>query len=67
MGQAAAIDYRASSRANRRMMDTTIWDACDILGVDINGARTSDVFHALYMKYYREELAAADGKENGND
>lgn len=56
---ANAKEYRASMEANRRMMDTTIWQACKILGHDVNKVRTGDVFHELYEKFYREELAKA--------
>ena len=52
------IDYRASDEANRRMMDTTIWQACRILGYDVNEIKSSyAVFHELYEMYYQEELA----------
>lgn len=50
-------EYKASEIANARMMNTTIWQACRILGVDVNSAKTSDVFHQLYQKFYEEELA----------
>ena len=51
-----AKDYRASMEANRRMMDTTIWQACRILELDADSVRPSEAFHALYEKYYAEEL-----------
>lgn len=52
-------DYRASMEANRRMMDTTIWQACRILGIEPGSASNSDVFHRLYEKFYAEEIAKA--------
>lgn len=53
-------EYRASEEANRRMMDTTIWQACKILGYDVNSIKSSyAVFHELYERYYEEELAKA--------
>jgi hypothetical protein len=53
-------EYMASERANRRMMDTTIWQACRILGYDVNSIKSNaQVFHELYKKYYEEELAKA--------
>ena len=52
-------EYFATERANARMMDTNIWQACEILGVDVNGARVSDVFHRLFNLYYEEEMAKA--------
>lgn len=54
-----AKQYKASVEANRKMMDTTIWKACKILGVDVKTAKTSEVFHALYEMYYKEELEKA--------
>lgn len=51
-------DYRASEEANRRMMDTTIWQACMILGYDPKAITSSwAVFHELYKMYYAEEMA----------
>lgn len=50
-------EYRATERANARMMDTTIWQACEILGVDVNNCRTSEVFHRLFLHYLDEERA----------
>lgn len=50
-------EYRATERANARMMDTTIWQACAILGVDVNTCRTSEVFHKLFLLYLDEERA----------
>lgn len=51
-------EYRASMEANRRMMDTTIWQACRILGLDVNDPKqTRGAFHKLYEKFYEEELA----------
>lgn len=51
-------EYRASEEANRRMMDTTIWQACRILGYDVNAITSSwAVFHELYEMYYAEEMA----------
>lgn len=50
-------EYRASEEANRRMMDTTIWQACRILGYDPSAIESSGaVFHELYETYYAEEL-----------
>lgn len=50
-------EYRASEEANRRMMDTTIWQACRILGYDPNTIESSGaVFHELYEMYYVWEL-----------
>lgn len=50
-------EYKATERANARMMDTTIWEACKILGVDVNNCRTSEVFHKLFLLYLGEERA----------
>ena len=50
-------EYRATERANARMMDTTIWQACKILGVDVHNCRTSEVFHKLFLLYLEEERA----------
>ena len=51
-------EYRASMEANRRMMDTTIWQACRILGYDVDAVESNaQVFHELYEMYYQEELA----------
>ena len=52
-------EYMASERANRRMMDTTIWQACKILGIELGSESNAAVFHKLYEKYYAEELAKA--------
>ena len=53
-----AKEYRASMEANRRMMNTTIWQACRILGYDASEIKSSyAVFHELYEMYYQEELA----------
>ena len=52
-----AKEYQASQEANGRMMDTTIWQACKILGLDVNTVRPSEAFHKLYEMYYQEELA----------
>lgn len=52
-------EYFALERANARVMYTTIWEACRILGLDVNKVRVSDAFHQLRVKYYEEELARA--------
>lgn len=52
-----SLEYRASEEANRRMMDTTIWQACKILGIELGSASNADVFHRLYEKFYQEELS----------
>lgn len=54
-------EYRACEKANRRMMDTTIWQACRILGIDPDGARPSIVFHELFERFYAEEMAKLEG------
>lgn len=55
-----ALEYKASKKANERMMNTTIWQACKILGYDANNIKSNyAVFHELYKMYYEEELAKA--------
>lgn len=53
-------EYFAMERANARVMNTNIWQACKILGLDVNGAKPSVVFHNLFNMYLAEELEAAD-------
>lgn len=48
--------YKASQAANARMMNTTIWQACKILGLDVNNTRPGEAFHKLYELFYQEEL-----------
>lgn len=56
-------EYKASMEANKRMMDTTIWQACRILGYDPNSITSSGaVFHELYELYYAWELQRQDGE-----
>ena len=53
-------EYFAMERANARVMDTNIWQACTILGLDVNGTKPSVAFHKLFNLYFAEELEAAD-------
>ena len=50
---------QAENRANKRMMDTTIWKACEIVGEDPMTARPSEVFHKLFNIYVEEERRLA--------
>ena len=53
-------EYKASEKANARMMDTTIWQACKILGYDVDNIKSNHaVFHELYEMYYEEEITRA--------
>lgn len=51
-------EYRATERANARMMDTTIWQAMRITGMSDKDYRTSEIFHRLFELYLAEEMAA---------
>lgn len=50
-------EYRATERANARMMDTTIWQAMRITGMSDKVYRTSEIFHKLFLLYLDEERA----------
>lgn len=50
-------EYRATERANARMMDTTIWQAMRITGMSDKDYRTSEIFHQLFLLYLDEERA----------
>lgn len=54
--KAMARQMEAENRANRRVMNTTIWKACEIVGADPNTARPSEVFHKLFNMYVEQEL-----------
>lgn len=45
-------EYRATERANARMMDTTIWQAMRITGMSDKDYRTSEIFHKLFLLYH---------------